>query len=73
MGATFNLPLKTLKEGTNKKANTNGSTDGKIWGRIAIVGFENLFPNSFSKFIFVVCYVSAWETHSFDTKLSVFV
>ena len=43
MGATFNLPLKTLKESTNNKVNTNGSTDGQIWGRlkrIAIVGFE---------------------------------
>ena len=43
MGATFNLPLKTLKESTNNKVNTNGSTDGQIGGRlkrIAIVGFE---------------------------------
>ena len=30
MGATFNLPLKTLKESTNNKVNTNGSTDGQI-------------------------------------------
>ena len=30
MGATFNLPLKTLKEGKNNKTNTNGSTDGRI-------------------------------------------
>ena len=30
MGATFNLPLKTLKEGINNKAITNGSTDGQI-------------------------------------------
>ena len=73
MGETFKFTNQNVKEGTNNKAITNGSTDGQIWGRIAIMGFENLFPNSFSKFIFFVCYVSAWEEHSFETKLSVFV
>ena len=29
-GATFNFPLKTIKEGINNTANTKGSTDGQI-------------------------------------------
>ena len=30
MGATFYLPLKTIKEGIYNTANTKGSTDGQI-------------------------------------------
>ena len=53
MGETFKFTTQNVKECTNNKAITNGTTDGQIWGRIAIIGFENLFPNSFLKVHFV--------------------
>ena len=36
MGATFNLPLKTLKEGINNKAFTNGSQMVKFEGGLQL-------------------------------------
>ena len=72
MGAIFNFPLKTIKESIIQKEARMVKVEGD-WNGLHIVGFKNLFPNSFSKFIFVVCYVSARETRLFDTKPSMFL
>lgn len=67
-----NQKVKTLKEGRNNRVkyfNIKGTKDGKNWRRlkwIAIVVFENLITNSYSKFVFVFGNILIW----FDIMLA---